>query len=155
MARSLHKFEHIDRVIIDQAVLNAFKRRSVKCYPKEHIEALLGIFKNKILYIHVIEPLEKGTATKEYCSYWPPEEEFEYEEMPLKYYGTIHTHPNYDMDPSDEDWESSFNTHKEDLCDLIMGISHISIKGTRRFFGFTFYDMNKKIIDFVVAEGKK
>jgi len=57
------------RVVIDKKVLDGFKRRSLRVYPDEHIEAILGTVKfvtgycnedhNQILYIHALDKVKK------------------------------------------------------------------------------------------------
>ncbi len=140
----------IRKIVIDQKIYNTFKNQCFREYPNEFIKAILGIYKNNSLYIYSFANLKILKKTPFELTYLEAEEEID-EGSNLKYLGTIHTHPDNDFGPSKEDWKS-FNLNDDyNPHDLIMGISYISIKNNRKFFGSSFYSATQDNIPLIIS----
>lgn len=158
---------NITRIVVDKYILDGFKRRALKEFPKEHIEAILGKAQadGTILQIHAFDEIEKYESKKYEVNYAQPEDEIE-AGTTLKYYGTLHTHPTTDTTPSSYDWKDFLGTQEDEclvggekrgyyvhtMADEIMGIMYINKNTRQKFFGFAFYNRQGNQIELVISE---
>ncbi len=125
------------KVNVSQDVLSSFRRRALRRYPKEYMETIWGRVKGGEAFIYAFHPI-KHEGNKERITYEPVEiEEQREDEAPLEkmlLLGTIHTHPDSDIEPSQSDWE----TARVD-GDLIIGICQIVMTKRRKSSRVRFY----------------
>jgi proteasome lid subunit RPN8/RPN11 len=138
----------ISEVVIDRKVLTAFKRRALRAYPREILEQVVGKLVGKQLRIYAFRDLEhKGlkTAVVMDDDVNPMTEGDDL----LRYsiLGTIHTHPQDTVEPSELDWRSM----KSD-GELIMGVCAIRRTTKRRFVSFAFFNRDREHVQLTIAE---
>ncbi len=125
------------KVNVSQDVLSSFRRRALRRYPREYMETIWGRVRGGEAYIYAFHPI-KHEGDKERITYEPVEiEEQRDEEAPLEkmeLLGTIHTHPDSGIEPSQSDWE----TARVD-GDMIIGICQIGMSKGRRSSQVRFY----------------
>ncbi len=125
------------KVNVSQDVLALFRRRALRRYPKEYLETIWGQVKGGEAYIYAFHPI-KQKSDKEFVQYEPAEiEEQRDEEAPLEkmmFLGTIHSHPDASLEPSQSDWE----TARID-GDTIIGICQIVMVRGRKSSRVRFY----------------
>ncbi len=122
------------RIVVDKKEEGKFRRRAIRHYPLEHMEALWGTVRGDILYIHAFIKVDHKPAARtiSYDDTELDEHEEDAAEIGLVYLGTIHTHPNCeDTRFGDTDLEQS-----QDSSDAVMGICAIQTtkkvkKGTK------------------------
>lgn len=161
----------ISRIVVDKRLMTEFKRRAFRAYPKEHVEAILGKVGHTdnidVLYVFAFDELEKDPekTKKNTVIYDYPEEEIEAGSN-LKYFGTLHTHPNTDLVPSPLDWKDFMANQDNEflsggkkrgvihitMVDEIMGIMYLSKKMRQKFTGCAFFNRMGNQIEFIVAE---
>lgn len=135
-------------VIIDRKVLEAFKRRALKLYPLEFLEQIIGRIIDGQARIYAFRELEheatrfEVTIDEDLDPMTEGEGDTRYDIM-----GTIHTHPQSTIEPSEIDWEAM----KRDR-ELVMGICAIRKTTKRRFVSFAFYNRDREQLQFTVAE---
>ena len=125
------------KVNVSQDVLSRFRRRALRRYPKEYMETIWGRVRGGEAYIYAFHPI-KHAGDRESLEYEPVDiEEQRDEEAPLEkmiFLGTIHTHPDSDIEPSQADWE----TARVD-GDTVIGICQIVMNKGRRAARIRFY----------------
>ncbi len=125
------------KVNVSQDVLSSFRRRALRRYPKEYMETIWGRVKGGEAYIYAFHPI-KQESDNESVKYEPADiEEQRDEEAPqekMRLLGTIHTHPDSGIEPSQSDWE----TARVD-GDLIIGICQITTSKGRKSSQVRFY----------------
>jgi proteasome lid subunit RPN8/RPN11 len=125
------------KVNVSQDVLSSFRRRALRRYPKEYMETVWGQVKGGEAYIYAFHPI-KHKSDNESIEYEPVEiEEQRDEEAPLEkmmLLGTIHTHPDSSIEPSQSDWE----TARVD-GDMLLGICQIVMSKGRKSTRVLFY----------------
>lgn len=122
------------KVQVSKKILDSFRRRALKRYPKEIMETVFGRVVDDTVQIFAFYPIDH-TASTEACEYYPIdlEEQREKEDAPeyphIKFLGTIHSHPDGGPDPSDSDWETARTDG-----DIVSGIYQIlpSRKGRKK-----------------------
>jgi proteasome lid subunit RPN8/RPN11 len=159
----------IGRLIVHKSLIDSFKRKAVKAMPYEVIVAVLGKMVKNELHIYAFDTIEVETsisgARVMMLQYGQPEEEME-AGTTLKYYGTLHSHPNSDAVPSEidkADFVEKFNgeafTHDglewEYLRDEIMGIMSLSRKKSVIHYSLMFYNIDFEPIELIISETKK
>jgi proteasome lid subunit RPN8/RPN11 len=100
----------IHSVVVDRKILDGFKRRALKQYPKEYAEQLWGTVEGSKANICVIEPVDLKQQTRD-------EVDFDFdqrcgtEHSGMILLGSIHTHPApYERtEPSADDISSSIH----------------------------------------------
>jgi proteasome lid subunit RPN8/RPN11 len=116
------------RIVVDKKEEAKFRRRAMRSYPLEHIEALWGQIRGDILYICAFVRVDVETATKNALYYDEQEMDFHEEdarEAGLHFLGTIHTHPDCeDTRFGDTDLENAQETQE-----IVMGIAAIRTIG--------------------------
>ena len=138
----------VSEVVVDRKLLESFKRRALKAYPREILEQVLGKMAGSQARIFAFRDLEH-TANREAVVMDDdvnPMTEGE-GESPYDILGTIHTHPQDTIEPSDLDWR----TMKED-GELIMGICAIRKTAKRRFVSFAFFNRGQDHVQLTVGE---
>ena len=140
----------LSEVVIDRRVLDTFKRRAFKAYPREYAEQVWGAIKGKSAHICAAEPIELTEQTRHTVDY-------DFEQPPGtksgKYVllGSFHTHPPpYDTQPSDNDIQSAVEDGE-----LVWGILAIRKRGKRRFSTVRFWSTADGEMEVVIAETAK
>ncbi len=125
------------KVNVSQDVLSSFRRRALRRYPKEYMETIWGQVKGGEGFIYAFHTI-KHKGDNESIEYEPVEiEEQRDEEAPLEkmtLLGTIHTHPDGSIEPSQSDWE----TARVD-GDMLIGICQIVMSKGRKSSRVRFY----------------
>ena len=135
-------------VIVDRKVLDAFKRRALKLYPREFLEQMIGRVVDNQVRIYAFRELEheatrfEVTIDEDLDPMTEGEGDTRYDIL-----GTIHTHPQSTIEPSDIDWEAMQRDRE-----LVMGICAIRKTVKRRFVSFAFYNRDKELMQLTVAE---
>jgi proteasome lid subunit RPN8/RPN11 len=158
----------IQRIIIHKSTLDSFKRKAIKALPYETIVAIIGKVENNELLIYDFDTLNIISSEDDgewiMLKYDQPEEEIEVDD--IKYFGTLHTHPDATTEPSSIDIEDFFTRYNaEEYChdgyeweylhDEIMGIMSIKNKENVIQYGLNFYNIDLKPIEIVISESKK
>lgn len=136
-------------VIIDRKLLDAFKRRALKLYPLEFLEQIVGRIIDGQARLYAFRELEheatrfEVTIDEDLDPMTEGAGETRYDIL-----GTIHTHPQSTVEPSNIDWDAM----KRDR-ELIMGICAIRKTIKRRFVSFAFYNRDRQQLQLTIAEG--
>lgn len=140
--------EALTEVVIDRKVLDGFKRRALKLYPREFIEQIVGRMVDHQCRIYAFRELEHEATRYEVVidEDMDPMTEGE-DEKQFQILGTIHTHPQSTIEPSDIDWEAMARDDE-----LVMGICAIRRTSRRRFVSFAFYNARKEQMQLTIAE---
>lgn len=159
----------IQQVVIHKRLVDAFKRRALAVMPHEHIVAVMGRQQGETLYVHafdVVDVFNKVSNDKEIAiSYYQPEEEIE-AGTTLKYFGTLHSHPNRALRPSKTDIKDFLEGHNSDfypcgtwhgetLRDEIMGIMRVNKNKKVNQWGLVFYNIDLSPLELLIAENKR
>ncbi len=140
----------VTEVVVDRKVLGSFKRRALKAYPREILEQIVGTIAGTQARLFAFRDLEhQGLKTAVMMEDdVNPMTEGE-DEMRFSILGTIHTHPQDTVEPSDLDWQ----TMRQD-GELVMGICAIRRTAKRRFVSFAFFNRNREHIQLTIAEAE-
>lgn len=135
-------------VVVDRKVLEAFKRRALKVYPREIFEQIVGRISGKQARIFAFRDLEHTTSRGSVYidSDMNPMTEGE-DEPRFDILGTIHSHPQDTVEPSALDWQ----TMQKD-GELVMGICAIRRTAKRRFVSFAFFNSSQAQLQLTIAE---
>lgn len=159
----------IGRIIVHKSLIDSFKRKAVKAMPYEIIVAILGRMVKNELHIYAFDTIEVETSISGprvmTLQYGQPEEEIE-AGTNLKYFGTLHSHPNSDAVPSEadkKDFVEKFNAEEfsangialEFLRDEIMGIMSLRRKKSVIHYSLMFYNIDFEPIELIISETKK
>jgi len=159
----------MQRIVVHKSLIDSFKRRAVKAMPYEIIVAVLGKMVKNELHIYAFDTIEVETsisgARVMTLQYGQPEEEIE-AGTTLKYFGTLHSHPNSDAVPSEADkadFVEKFNAEEfssdgialEYLRDEIMGIMSLRRKKSVIHYSLVFYNIDFQPIELIISETKK
>ncbi len=138
----------LTEVVVDRKVLNAFKHRALKLYPREFLEQIVGKIVDHELRIFAFRELEHQATRFEVVidEDMDPMTEGEGESR-YRILGTIHTHPQASIEPSDIDWEAMARDGE-----LVMGICSIRKTAKRRFVSFAFYNSHREQMQLTIAE---
>lgn len=143
--------ETLTEVMVDRKVLDAFKRRALKLYPREFLEQIVGRIVGSQARIYAFRELEHE-ATK-----WEVVIDEDLDPMTegkdsrhFDILGTIHTHPQSSIEPSDIDWSAM----KRD-GEHIMGICAIRRTSKRRFVSFAFYNAYREQLQLTISEPER
>jgi proteasome lid subunit RPN8/RPN11 len=113
------------RIVVDRVEEQKFRRRALRRFPLEYIEALWGYIRGNTLYICAFVSMNHRASKR---AIWYEDQELdEHEEDAAEagygLLGTIHTHPNCsDARFGDTDLEQS-----QDTQELVLGICAIQI----------------------------
>src|SRR3954464_14551465 len=140
--------EALTEVLVDRKVLDAFKRRALKLYPREFLEQIVGRVVGTQARIYAFRELEHEATEWEVVidEDLDPMTEGE-DSRHFDILGTIHTHPQSSIEPSDIDW-SAMKRDRE----LVMGICAIRKTSRRRFVSFAFYNAEKTLLQLTISE---
>lgn len=140
--------ETIREVVIDRKVLSAFKRRALKAYPREILEQVVGKMVGSQARVFAFRDLEHQGERRAVVMDDDVNPMTEGEDL-VRYsiLGTIHTHPQDTVEPSELDWQSM----KAD-GELIMGVCAIRRTTKRRFVSFAFFNRDREHVQLTVAE---
>ena len=140
--------EDVDEVIVDRKVLDSFKRRALKVYPREIFEQVVGRISRNQARIFAFRDLEHAANRQDVVvdDDMNPMTEGE-DEKGFDILGTIHSHPQDTIEPSELDWE----TMKTD-GELVMGICAIRKTAKRRFVSFAFFGRNRQQLQLTISE---
>jgi len=140
--------EDLVEVLVDRKVLDSFKRRALKVYPREIFEQVVGRISGTQVRIFAFRDLEhvanRGDVVVD--EDMNPMAEGE-DESRFDILGTIHSHPQDTIEPSELDWE----TMKTD-GELVMGICSIRKTAKRRFVSFAFFGRNRQQLQLTIGE---
>jgi proteasome lid subunit RPN8/RPN11 len=140
--------EPLNEVVVDRKVLDAFKRRALKFYPREFLEQIVGRIVGSQVRIYAFRELEHEATEWEVVIDEDLDPMTEGEDS--RHYdilGTIHTHPQSSIEPSNLDWEA-MNRDGEH----IMGICAIRRTSKRRFVSFAFYNTDRSQMQLTIGE---
>jgi len=140
----------IHTVVVDRKILDGFKRRAMKHYPKEYAEQLWGAIKRRRAHIYVIEPFDLDSQTKGSVDF-DFDQQCGTEHGEFMLLGSIHTHPApYDgTEPSDADIVEA-----EREKEIVWGIMAIRKTAKRHFFGCRFWSNSGGEIELLFSEKK-
>lgn len=159
----------IQRIIVHKSLIDSFKKKAIKAMPHEIIVAVLGKLVNDELHIYAFDEIEVEDSIvgskRMVLKYWQPEEEME-AGTTLKYFGTLHSHPNCTVEPSEIDKKyfiEIFNAEEflhegfewEYLHDEIMGIMSLKSRSKVVQYGLAFYNVDFEPIEVIISETKK
>jgi proteasome lid subunit RPN8/RPN11 len=138
----------LDEVVIYRKVLEQFKRRALRKYPKEYARALWGTVDDGIAYICMTAPVVVHDVDENSITFEPDEGSFgEPIEGEVLLLGTIHTHPEGDPRPSEEDIKDA-----QDEKEMFFGICSIQNGAHNRYIGFNFFTPQGQLLPLSVAE---
>lgn len=140
--------EAVNEVVIDRKVLSGFKRRALQAYPREILEQVVGKLvgtQARVFAFRDIEHQGSSTAVVMDDDVNPMTEADG--GLPFAILGTIHTHPQDTVEPSELDWQSM----RQD-GELVMGVCAIRRTARRRFVSFAFFNRGREHIQLTVAE---
>ena len=140
----------VTEVVVDRKVLGSFKRRALKAYPREILEQVVGNMVGTQAHIYAFHDLEqqglKGVVMID--DDVNPMTEGE-DELRFSILGTIHSHPQDTVEPSELDWQ----TMRQD-GELIMGVCAIRKTDKRRFVSFAFFNRSREHVQLTIAEAQ-
>ena len=140
--------EELTEVVVDRKVLEAFKRRALKFYPREFLEQIIGRIVGSEARIYAFHELEHEATRFEVVIDEDMDPMTEGAgDSPYDVMGTIHTHPQSTIEPSDIDWDAM---HRD--RELVMGICAIRQTKKRRFVSFAFYNAKRQQLQLTIAE---
>ena len=144
----LSDVENVSEVVVDRKVLSAFKKRALKAYPREILEQVVGKLVGPQAHVFAFRDLEHKGERRAIVMDDDVNPMTEGEDtMPYAILGTIHTHPQDTVEPSELDWESM----KAD-GELIMGVCAIRRTTKRRFVSFAFFNRGRDHVQLTIAE---
>lgn len=142
--------ETVTEVVVDRKVLVDFKKRALRAYPNEIIEQVVGKTVGTRLLVFAFRDLEHKGERRAVVMDDDVNPMTEGEDsMPYTILGTIHTHPQDTVEPSELDWQSM----KED-GELIMGVCAIRKTTKRRFVSFAFFNRDREHVQLTIAEAE-
>lgn len=140
--------EDLVEVLVDRKVLDSFKRRALNMYPREIFEQVVGRISGMQARIFAFRDLEHVAKRRDVAveDDMNPMTEGE-DESRFDILGTIHSHPQDTIEPSELDWE----TMQTD-AELVMGICSIRKTVKRRFVSFAFFGRNRQQLQLTIGE---
>ena len=134
------------KILVDQRLLRGFRRRALKAYPLEHMEAIHGKVDDLTLKIYSIHPFDQESATKDSVTVKGEHIDQDIEDAQdagLIVLGDIHTHPGLPGEgaaPSEADYRDAHHHGS-----LLLGICHIHKNKARMSTRIRFYLANKPL----------
>ena len=140
--------EALTEIVVHRKVLDGFKRRALKLYPREFLEQIVGRIVDREVRIYAFRELEHQATRYEVVidEDMDPMTEGD-DDRRYQILGTIHTHPQATIEPSDLDWEAMARDGE-----LVMGICAIRKTAKRRFVSFAFYNRDKSLMQLTIGE---
>ena len=138
----------VTEVVVDRKVLASFKRRALAAYPREILEQLVGRLVGAQARVFAFRDLEHQASHNLVVMDEDinPMTEGE-DEMRLSILGTIHTHPQDTVEPSELDWQTMLHDGE-----LVMGVCSIRRTAKRRFVSFAFFNRDREHVQLTIAE---
>ncbi len=143
--------EDLAEVVVDRKVLEGFKRRALVAYPREIIEQIVGRLVGPQARIFAFRELEYRATRQQVIMDEDANPMTEGgDESRFEILGTIHTHPQDTVEPSELDWQSM---HEDG--EIIMGICAIRRTAKRRFVSFAFYGASRAQLQLTISEEER
>ena len=140
----------VTEVVIDRKVLGSFKKRALQAYPREILEQVVGKIVGTQARIFAFRELEHQASKRAVVMDDDVNPMTEGEEgMRFTILGTIHTHPQDTVEPSELDWQ----TMRQD-GELVMGVCAIRKTAKRRFVSFAFFNRVREHVQLTIAEAE-
>ena len=140
----------VTEVVIDRKVLGSFKKRALQAYPRELLEQVVGKIVGTQARIFAFRELEHQASKRAVVMDDDVNPMTEGEEgMRFTILGTIHTHPQDTVEPSELDWQ----TMRQD-GELVMGVCAIRKTAKRRFVSFAFFNRVREHVQLTIAEAE-
>lgn len=138
----------IHTVVVDRKILDGFRRRALKHYPREYAEQLWGIVESSKANVCVIEPIDLKQQTRNGVDF-DFDQQCGTKHSGMTLLGSIHTHPapHDRTGPSDDDVSSSIHDKE-----IVWGICGIRKTPKRRFFSCRFWSTGRGEVELVVSE---
>jgi proteasome lid subunit RPN8/RPN11 len=132
-------------VVIDRRLLDRFKSRCLKVYPREFLEGLWGRVNGRTIEIHAMQPVDH--KVRRMSVDYTLEAEIGEQDNGLVHLGTIHSHTgSCECAPSELDLKSA-RADRE----IVMGICAIRLRNGRKFTSFGFF-RGKRQLELRVSE---
>ena len=142
--------DEVTEVVIDRKVLDSFKRRALRAYPREILEQVVGRMVGTQARIFAFRDLEHDASKRNVLMDEDVNPMTEGEDgMRFSILGTIHTHPQDTIEPSDLDWQSMSQDGE-----LVMGVCAIRRTAKRRFVSFAFFNRIREHVQLTIAEAE-
>lgn len=139
----------LSEVVIDKRVLEGFKKRALKHYPREFLEIMLGRVDGERVFVYGFETFDhEGDRDTIWVD---PESKFNDDQDIHRHaiLGTVHTHCDVSPDPSPTDWRNA--RAEKELIFAVCGIR--KSRGGRRFVSWWFGDpVARKQLHLVISE---
>ncbi len=140
--------ETVSEVVIDRKILSAFKRRALKAYPREILEQVVGKIVGTQARVFAFRDVEHKGERRAVVMDDDVNPMTEGDDLiTYSILGTIHTHPQDTVEPSELDWQSM-----KDDGELIMGVCAIRRTTKRRFVSFAFFNREREHVQLTIAE---
>ncbi len=140
----------VTEVVVDRKVLGSFKRRALQAYPREILEQIVGKMVGAQARIFAFRELEHQASKSAVLMDDDVNPMTEGEEgLRFSILGTIHTHPQDTVEPSELDWQ----TMRQD-GELVMGVCAIRKTARRRFVSFAFFNRIRENVQLTIAEAE-
>ncbi len=140
----------VTEVVVDRKLLGSFKRRALRAYPREILEQVVGKIVATQARIYAFRALEhEGSKNVVVIDEDVNPMTEDNEGLRFQILGTIHTHPQDTVEPSELDW----HTMKQD-GELIMGVCAIRKAAKRRFVSFAFFNPSREHVQLTIAEAE-
>jgi proteasome lid subunit RPN8/RPN11 len=153
----------IKQIVIHNDIVNEFKQKARNAFPRECIAALMGKQILETLYIHALDEINVIKTTTENLIYNRASEEL-LAGTKLKYFGTIHSHPNALLTYSTTDKNDFISEqYKESLTDgyidesledKVMGIMVLNDRKKVFQWGIVFFNQKLEQIETLISETK-
>lgn len=143
--------DEVTEVVVDRKVIGGFRRRALAAYPREIIEQIVGRVVGTQARIFALRDLEYQATRKNIFmdeDANPMTEDGD--EDGYEVLGTIHTHPQDTVTPSETDWRSM-----RDDGEMLMGICAIRKTDKRRFVTFAFYATHGAQLQLTISEAER
>lgn len=142
---------HLAEVVVDRKVLEGFKRRALGTYPREIIEQIVGRVVGTQARIFAFRELEYQATRQQVIMDEDANPMTEGgDESKFEILGTIHTHPQHTVEPSELDWQSM---HEDG--ELVMGICAIRKTAKRRFVSLAFFGSERTQLQLTISEDEE
>ena len=140
--------EDLTEVVIDRKLLGSFKRRALRAFPREILEQVVGRVVGTQARIYAFRDLEHEASGGKVFMDEDVNPMTEGEDLTrFSVLGTIHSHPQDTIEPSELDWQSM-----QQDGELVMGICAIRRTAKRRFVSFAFFNRSREHVQLTIGE---
>ncbi len=145
------RMQELAEVVVDRKVLEGFRRRALAAYPREIIEQVVGRIVGQQARIFAFRDLEyEATRSRVIMDEDANPMTEGGDEDGFEILGTVHTHPQDTVEPSEIDWQSMHDDNE-----LLMGICAIRKTAKRRFVTFAFFGAERNQLQLTISEVEK